>query len=236
MAAYQVLSYRWTNPFFPPVQSIFAHIKILLNQTWLRSNLTPTLTTLLTGFFSGVSFGVCAGIGLVYIPKISRTLIGFIAFGRSVPTIAKISALFAVFGISRISQIASVFLSVFFSMVIATFDAYRKSRNNYKDFVALYSIGEFFSLSKIYLRASLANIFTASKFSFQVALIATLISEMYSGGFGIGAFIIKSQNSFDPTGIWAGIFIVGLYSLFFNLVFTLVGKYMFKWARSEATF
>lgn len=233
LSLYQFLSVTWVNPFLPRIELIFTQLRSLANFSWLNANLVPTLAILFVGYLFGVTFGICAGVGFEYMPRISRTLLGFIAFGRSIPSIAKISALFAIFGITRISQIFSVFLAVFFIMTAATFDVYRHSRNEYRDFVALYSLSEYSSFLNIFLKASLNRILTASKFAFQIALIATLISEMYSSSFGLGAYIMYSQATFNPTGIWAGIVLVGIMGIFFNGIFKFAGHRILDWEQRE---
>lgn len=233
MVLYQTLSLTWKNPFFPRFELILGQLSKLANFSWLIANVAPTILTLITGYIVGVSLGVITGIGLSYIPNATSTTIALLAFGRAVPSIAKITALFAIFGISKISQICSVFLAVYFIMSIATFDAYRYSKNELEEFAALYSLSEFTSLLKIYLKSSSKLIFTSSKFAFQVALITTLISEMYSSAFGIGAYVMYSQASFNPTGIWGGIFIVGILGIVFSGFFTMIERSFFNWESSE---
>ncbi|MEI9906918.1 MAG: hypothetical protein WDO06_02550 [Actinomycetota bacterium] len=60
-------------------------------------------------------------------------------------------------------------------------------------------------------------------------MLVMVVSEMLGSGVGIGAFVVRSQNSFMISDMWVGIFVIGVIGLIFNEAFELAERKIAPW-------
>ena len=235
---WQLIGELATNPFLKTPTAIVKTVATTVTWNWIAFNLVASLITLVLGFTCGTSFGIMIGVALGS-SKFSADLFLPIAnFIRSIPGVAKISVIMAIFGLGLNSRIFSVALAAFFPLLLTTIDALRSTKVNYTDLTKIQKLNKRDALFSVSLPAASGQIISGMQLALQLSILVTVVSEMLGSGQGIGAFIMLSQATFDIENIWVGIFIVGFIGVLSNYFLIrlehLLLPWYFKETRSKA--
>ena len=92
-------------------------------------------------------------------------------------------------------------------------------------------------LWEVVLPAASPYIFTGMRISLGVAVVLVIVSEMLTGGGGLGYFILDTQRTYRVKETYVGIVIVGALGYLLNMLFLMVQRKVIGWhaesARSE---
>ena len=229
LVIWQVAAMKASNPFFPKPTSIFLAAKDVYTREWIEQSLSLSIFTLLAGFTVGSLGGVLAGslIGSqIHLRKIFTPITNFI---RSIPSVAKVPVIMALFGLGITTRIAIVAIAVFFPVLMATMRAVEATNEGMLEFSKLSEFGHLRSLTLIRIPAATGEILASLQAAIQIAVLVMVVSEMLGSGKGLGAFIIRAQSTYMITDMWVGILTLGIIGILLNEIFVFAERRFVPW-------
>jgi sulfonate transport system permease protein len=226
---WQLLAKAAANPFFPTPLKILSEAQYVYTSDWVKNSLALSIFTLLAGFsigsFSGIFFGSI--IGSVTFARIIFTPIT--NFMRSIPSVAKIPVIMALFGLGVTTRITTVALAVFFPVLMTTMRAIEGTNQKMLEYSKLLNFGYMRSLLLVRIPAATGEILTSLQAAIQIAVLVMVVSEMLGSGRGLGAFIIRAQSTYMITDMWVGIVTLGIIGVALNEIFHLIERRVAPW-------
>jgi NitT/TauT family transport system permease protein len=191
-----LLTLNKQNIFFPKPLDVLKRLFELFQKEWLVTNLMPSVSTVVLGFIIGSFFGICIGILLNLNVTILSIFYPILNFIRGIPSVAKIPVIIAIFGLGHSTRIITVSIAVFAPVILATTSAISNTPPEYENLGHVLGLRKFQLMTKIKIPAALGEILTSLEVGLQIAILVMIISEFLGAGFGVGSFIIHSQNIF----------------------------------------
>jgi sulfonate transport system permease protein len=226
---WQVALLNSNNPFFPTPLEIFDDAKIVITPEWINTSVRSSLIALFLGYLIGAVIGVVAGSLMAVNDSIRETLTPLTNFVRSVPSVAKVPVIMAILGIGSATRVCAIAVAVLFPVLMATMRSVATTDAHLLDLASLMGYGPFRTLAFIRVPAATGDILTGLHAAVQVALMVMVVSEMLGSGVGIGAFVVRSQNSFMIADMWVGILVLGVIGVLLNAFFSFAEKKMAPW-------
>lgn len=150
-------------------------------------------------------------------------------FFRYMPASAFIPLVLLWIGIGDSAKVSIIFIGVFFQIIVLTADAIRNVPQEYLD--AMFTMGakqsEVISLGVI--KAAAPDILNILRVNMGWAWTYLVVAEMVAANRGLGFAIMQAQKFMDTPRIFAGIFIIGLLGVGFDLMFRIMSKILFPW-------
>ena len=188
-----------------------------------------TTLAMMGGFLLGAALGVMAGMGLALAPRIAETVDPFIVVLNGLPR-AALAPLFVVWlGIGLSSKIAIGASIVFFICLFATHMGMRTTDPMLLRAIEALGATPRQLLVKVRLPSTVPWILTALKSSVGMSLIGAVIGELVAASRGLGWYIAYSAGNFDTTGIFAGLFALGLMAIIVDTAVAKLGNRLTRW-------
>lgn len=227
---YQVCS---KNPFFPSFSDIHESLSYLISENILLPNLLNSFITLTTGYLAGSILGIIFALAIATNRVAVQITLPITNFIRCVPSVAKIPVIMAILGLGMATRIAAVSVAVFFPVFLGTLRAVLNIDKKTIEHIQVLKLGSLNSHFKFKFLTVSGEILTNLQAALQIAVLVTIVSEMLGSGFGIGAFVLRSQGTFMIADMWVGILIIGLLGLIVNEAFNILERRLFPWYFSE---
>jgi ABC-type nitrate/sulfonate/bicarbonate transport system permease component len=195
----------------------------------LAANAIPTLFHMLSGWAIAGAVGITFGLLLGRIRMLEMLFKPLVTFGMNVPPPTLLPLAIMLFGFSFEGMLALIAFGSVWPVLFNTLDA---ARNLDVSFIASsrvlhFSRWHFFT--RVLLPACLPRIITGLRVAFSLALILTVITEMYGATGGIGKTIVSAQRSFQILEMWSGIVILAVLGVVVNRVFLLIEQRLLRW-------
>lgn len=215
--------------------------------TWFRDG-TPygplwnqigvTLEETVVGFVIGVALGVLFGIALGRIQFLSDVLGPYIKVVNSIPRIVLGAILTVAFGLGLESKVLLVIVLVFFSVFFNAFQGAREVDRNLIANARILGASRGQVTRQVVLPSAFTWILASLHVSFGFALIGAIVGEYMGAQQGLGLLISQSQNTFNPNGVFAAMFVIAIIALIAEGLITLLEHRLLAWrppARSGDT-
>ncbi|MCX5658912.1 MAG: ABC transporter permease [Planctomycetota bacterium] len=185
----------------------------------LRGTFSTGVTALL-GFGLSAVIGVAAGVVLSSSRWIERAFYPFTVFLQTVPLVAIAPLLVVWFEIGKKPVVVAAFIVSVFPVIVNTMTGLRSVDPALIDLFRLYGASPLSRLFKLRLPAALPNIFTGLRIAAGLAVIGTIVGELFASyadeNAGIGMLVQSYQKEGDLDFAFAA---VGLASLLGLLMF-----------------
>jgi NitT/TauT family transport system permease protein len=203
---------------------LYGHPSGIVNQlvTWITqgTSLGPlwqqvavTLEEALIGFAIGTVLGIVSGIALGRIHFLAEVFGPFIKVLNSIPRIVLGSVFVLALGLGIESKILLVIVLVFFGVFFNAFQGVREVDRNLIANAAILGASRWEVTRQVVLPSAFTWIVASLHVSFGFALIGAIVGEFLGGQQGLGQLIRSSQGTFNANGVWAGMFIIGIFAL-----------------------
>jgi NitT/TauT family transport system permease protein len=199
-----------------PYGSLWAQIGVTLEETVL-------------GFVVGVVLGVIFGIALGRIRFLADVLGPYIKIVNSIPRIV-LGAIFTVaFGLGLESKVLLAVVLVFFSVFFNAFQGAREVDRNLISNARILGASGGQVTRQVVLPSAFTWILASMHVSFGFALIGAIVGEYMGAQQGLGLLIAQSQNTFNPNGVFAAMFIIAILALVAEGLITLLERRLLAW-------
>jgi ABC-type nitrate/sulfonate/bicarbonate transport system permease component len=234
-ATWEVGSRITGSAFVPPISLILAQFV----SDWtpfspsgaqnLAANALPTLLHMLSGWAIAGLTGIAFGLLLGRIRVLEMFVKPLVTFGMNVPPPTLLPLAILLFGFSSEGMLSLIAFGSVWPVLFNTLDA---ARNLDASFIAssrVLHFGRWHFFTSVLLPACSPRIMTGLRVAFSLALILTVIAEMYGATSGIGKTIVSAQRSFQILEMWSGIVMLAILGVVVNRVFLLIEQRLLRW-------
>lgn len=212
--------------------------------TWFRDG-TPygslwtqigvTLEETVFGFVIGVVLGVVLGIALGRVPFLSDVFGPYIKIVNSIPRIVLGAILTVAFGLGLESKVLLVIVLVFFSVFFNAFQGAREVDRNLIANARILGASPGQVIRQVVLPSAFTWILASLHVSFGFALIGAIVGEYMGAQQGLGLLIAQSQNTFNPNGVFAAMFVIAIIAFVAEGLIALLERRLLAWRPPTAT-
>jgi len=200
--------------FVPPPSMVAAWIRatwltgpphhLYLNEDLLH-HLGASVGRMLTGWTAAVILGISLGILLGRSPVARDFVNPLVQFGRSVPPVVLIPVYYLLFPDATIRHVVLIVTGAIWPVLLNTITGVRGIDPALLDTVRVLKVGPVRRLGGVLLPAAAPTILTGLRISLAIALLLTVVSEMFGATEGLGYALLDAQQHFDTTAMWAWI-------------------------------
>jgi NitT/TauT family transport system permease protein len=216
LAVWQIAAMMADRPWLPPLSSVTATLALMAEEGDLGRAIAASLLSLVIGYPAAAAAGIAVGalMGRSYIVRHSMDI--YFDAAMAAPTLIYVPVLFALFGVSRASQVAVVFAYAFFVVAAMTEAGIRGVDQRLVDMSRAFGASERQVFQRIALPAALPSVLTGLRLGAARAVKGMVVGEMVIALSGLGARLKASGGRFDMTGVLAVLLVVLAISLSVN--------------------
>jgi len=223
-----------TNPFLPPLSSIWESFVTELQSGRLAVNFGASLNIIVLGLLGGVVVGVVVGVAIGQSRALRAVLNPYLQFARSIPQVALVPIIIGAFGITAVPKIWAIAFACVWPVLLNTVDGIRAIDPGVRDLVQSYRITSSKELFKVVLPAAMPQIMAGVRISLGVAVVIMVVAEIYGSTEGLGYFINYTKGLFQPKATWMGTLLVGLLGYALSAIFLVIEKRALHWYHASA--
>ena len=236
LALWQMLAMkRLLNPLFFPAPSTLATAGwALIRSGELASQVGATLTRMLAGCAIGVVCGLACGLLMGVAGPIRRTLEPAVSALNSTPKLALLPMLMLFTGVGETARIVPIALTSFVILAIHGLDAVRGVDPGYVEMARNHGAGRRALLHRVYLPASLPQVFTGLRLSLGRAVVITISVELVGAQNGLGNMIWMAWQTFATEKLYTGIFCTAVLGTLFHNGLGSIEARLIPWSGQRA--
>jgi NitT/TauT family transport system permease protein len=218
------------DPFFVSRPSdIAARVLTWIDTGVIWGHLAVTLEEAVLGLLIGALIGIALGFALARSPLASRVLDPYIKMLNAVPRVVLAPLFLLWFGLGIWSKVALAVTLVFFVMFFNTFQGVRDADRILIDSVRMLGASERQLMRHVLVPSALTWIFSSLQTSLGFALVGAVVGEYLGSSRGLGYVISQAEGTFDTTGVFAGMVVLGLVVVVIGLGVTRLEKWLLRW-------
>jgi ABC-type nitrate/sulfonate/bicarbonate transport system permease component len=226
-AVWQIAAIGAQKPSFPSLTAVAA--ALAANRAALFAELGHTLLRAGAGFAIALATRLPLGILLGRVRPLGRIFEPVVELFRPLPPIAVIPVSMIFLGIGDTAKIAVVAYGASFPILINAIDAVRAIDPMLSHVARSLRLLRMERMRLIDLPAALPRIAAGIRLSVAVSLLLAVVSEMLLSTDGLGAFLMRSQESFQIAEAVATLLLIALVALVINLGTQAVERRVLAW-------
>lgn len=193
------------------------------------SALGTTMYETLAGFAISVVIGTLAGIALYASAFFRDVMQPFIAALNSLPRLALVPLFILWFGIGSLGRIALIVTITSFVILINTFAGLQSASRDHLLLARTLGARRWQTYLKFMLPSAAPTLFAGLQLGLTYSFLGAVISELISGGSGLGAAISSAQSNFDTASMFADILVIAIVAAALSAIMRLAERYLLAW-------
>lgn len=199
----------------------------LANDLW--PPLLHTLYLLFSAYLIASALAIVMGIAMGRYDAIYKLFEPLVELLRPLPKPALLPPLILFLGLGDAMKMFIVGLAVFFPVLINTVQGVRGIDPVLVNTARTFGVGQFDTMRKVVLPASLPFILTGLRIAIGLALILVVVAEMLAGTGGIGYLILDMQRTFQVREMYAWLIILAVLGYLLNRIFVAIERALLHW-------
>ena len=200
---------RWGGlHFIPPFSSVAAAAVRMISTGQIVDPLIASLAALLIGYGMAVVLGVPLGFLVGRFRTVEYVLGPYLNAFLATPKIALAPVLFTLFGINRLVQVAIIFLSAFFIIVLNTARGIQTVDVAFLEMARSFGARERHLFWKVLLPGAMPLAMAGLRLAIGNAVKGMITGEMLITLFGLGALLRTYGNRMDAERVFAILLVV----------------------------
>ncbi len=168
----------------------------------------------------GIPLGILLGMH-----RVANSMVNpIVQFMRPISPLAWIPLAMLWFGIGDNPAIFLIFLSSFFSLVVASAIAVNSIHPIYFQVAANFNFTRKETITKVVMPAIIPDVVTALRLTIAVAWLVVVAAEMIAVQSGLGYLILDSRNALRMDYVMVGMIVIGFIGLFLDLIMQKLSK------------
>lgn len=185
----------------------------------MQNHIFHSLYRFIIGYIIAILAGLIFGILIGVSTTMYRMFNPFISLFVSLPTIAWVPLLLVLVGLGDTTIIFAIFLGAFFPMVYNTTTGIQSVDRSLIQASRIMGAGTLGTFAHVVLPGSMVSVLTGLKLGIGNAWRALVGAEMLAASlWGIGYLIYTSRAFYDVEAMFIGLVLIGILSLFFDLI------------------
>jgi NitT/TauT family transport system permease protein len=202
--------------------------------TWVVSgslwpHLAATLEESLLGLAIGAAAGISLGFSLARSPMLAQVFDPYIKMLNAVPRVVLAPLFLLWFGLGIWSKVALAVTLVFFVMFFNTYQGVRDADRVLVDNVRMLGATERQLVRHVLVPSALTWIFSSLQTSLGFAMVGAVVGEYLGATRGLGYVISQAEGTFDTTGVFAGMTVLGLVVVIVSTGVTRLERWLLRW-------
>jgi len=206
--------------------------------TWIASgtlwpHLIVTLEEALLGLAAGAALGIALGFALARSPAAAAVFDPYIKMLNAIPRVVLAPLFLLWFGLGIWSKVALAVTLVFFVMFFSTYQGVRDASQVLIDNVRMLGATERQLVRHVLVPSALTWIFSSLHTSLGFAMVGAVVGEYLGSTRGLGYVISQAEGTFDTTGVFAGMTILGIVVVVVSAGVTRLERWLLRWKSDE---
>ncbi|MFJ9714404.1 ABC transporter permease [Streptomyces sp. NPDC101213] len=214
---------------FPTVTDVAHTFADRLRGADYWTDLTDSLTRIVTGFLLAAVLGVAGGV-LVARSRLAEDLLGpLLEVVRPIPAIALVPVAILLFPSNEQGIVFITFTAAFFPVLVSTRHSVRALTPVWEEAVLTMGGGRWRILGSVVLPGALPGIFGGLSVGIGVSWICVISAEMISGQYGVGYRTWQDYTIVDYPGVFVGMVTIGVLGWLTSTTVELSGRRLTHW-------
>ncbi|MFI8949090.1 ABC transporter permease [Streptomyces sp. NPDC053750] len=193
------------------------------------TDLTDSLTRILTGFLLAAVLGVATGV-LVARSRLAEDLLGpVLEVVRPIPAIALVPVAILLFPSNEQGIVFITCTAAFFPVLVSTRHSVRALTPVWEEAVRTLGGGRRRVLASVVLPGALPGVFGGLSVGIGVSWICVISAEMISGQYGVGYRTWQDYTVVDYPGVFVGMVTIGVLGWLTSTAVELLGRRLTRW-------
>jgi NitT/TauT family transport system permease protein len=235
LVAWELVATIADFPFLPPFSEVIRAAVDLMRSGLILAPLAASLVSLLTGFGGAAVAGMIIGGAMGRYRTIEHLLDLYIHTLLATPTLIYVPVLFTLFGVSRGSQVAVVFLYAFPFIADATYLAVRSVDRSLLDMAWSFGATDRQVFWRVVVPGAWPRIVAALRIGIGRAVRGMINGEMLIALIGLGAQIRTYGNRFEIDRLFGLLLIVLLIGILGGQLLKLLDRHVTRGQRLAAS-
>ena len=202
--------------------------------TWIADgtlvrHLFVTIEESLIGLILGAALGIGCGFALARAPIAARVCDPFIKMLNAIPRVVLAPLFLLWFGLGIWSKVALAVTLVFFVMFFSTYEGVRNADPVLIDNVRMLGASERQLVRHVLIPTALTWIFASLQTSLGFAMVGAVVGEYLGATHGLGYVISQAEGTFDTTGVFAGMTVLGAVVVVVSVGVTRLERWLLRW-------
>ena len=215
--------------FLPAPSSIINALLEMIADGEIGVSLAASLYRILAGFFVGSLIGLAVGLVTgtsALMDKIGTPIVNAI---YPIPKIALLPLFILWLGIGELSKVTIIALGVFFPVAMNTYSGVKNVDTLLLKVAASFNASWWMTMKSVVLPNALPIIFAGLRLAAGTSLLLLVAAEMIAAQVGIGALILHYGDLMITDKLMAGVIVLSLLGLVFNLILQFVERKAIPW-------
>ena len=195
----------------------------------LWGHLASTLEESLLGLVAGAALGISLGFWFGRSPLLASVFDPYIKMLNAVPRVVLAPLFLLWFGLGIWSKVALAVTLVFFVMFFSTYQGVRDADRVLIDNVRMLGASEGQLVRHVLIPSALTWIFSSLQTSLGFAMVGAVVGEYLGATHGLGYVISQAEGTFDTTGVFAGMTVLGVVVVLVSAGVTRLEKWLLRW-------
>lgn len=213
----------------PAPGTVLATIVNLVVEGDFIKDIGISIYRILVSFLLACAVAVPIGILMGTYARTEAFVNSFVSAWRYLPAPAFIPILLMWLGTGEAPKIALLFIGVVFFLITLIMDYTKQVRIELIETSLTLGASENQVLWSVIIPAVMPNIITAMRQMLAVSWTYLVIAEIVASTTGIGAMMMRARRFLHTDEIMAGIVIIGMLGLMFDLLFRWLHRFLFKY-------
>ena len=219
--------------FLPAPSAILAALGKLIIGGEISRSLTASLYRILLGFTLGSIVGLIVGLITGTSALMDRIGTPIINALYPIPKIALLPLFILWLGIGELSKVTIIALGVFFPVVMNTYSGVRNVDTLLIKVAVSFNASRWLTMKSVVLPSALPMIFAGLRLAAGTSLLLLVAAEMIAAQEGIGALILHYGDLMITDRLMAGVIVLSLLGLVFNLVLQWLEHKIVPWKKQS---
>ena len=206
-------------------KSLFSNIE----SGYLLIQIKDSLVRVLLGFFLGFICSIPIAFLLGWYEGIRVVVEPWIQFFRTIPPIALIPLVIALFGIGTSAKVAIIFFAVFLTMVVTIYQGVKNVDFTLIKAARVFDASDAQIFIHVIVPATIPSIFTAIRLGLASALTTLVAAELTGSDTGLGTMIQQAGMYFRMDVVLMGILVIGIIGFIFDKIVLFLEKKLTSW-------
>jgi NitT/TauT family transport system permease protein len=197
----------------------------------LWGHLGVTIEESLLGLTVGSAMGISLGFSFGRSPMLARIFDPYIKMLNAVPRVVLAPLFLLWFGLGIWSKVALAVTLVFFVMFFSTYQGVRDADPVLIDNVRMLGASERQLVRHVLIPSALTWIFSSLQTSLGFAMVGAVVGEYLGSTRGLGYVISQAEGTFDTTGVFAGMTVLGIVVVVVSAAVTRLERWLLRWKK-----
>jgi NitT/TauT family transport system permease protein len=197
----------------------------------LWGHLAATLQESLLGLVVGAALGISFGFWFGRSPLLASVFDPYIKMLNAIPRVVLAPLFLLWFGLGIWSKVALAVTLVFFVMFFSTYQGVRDADRVVIDNVRMLGASERQLVRHVLIPSALTWIFSSLQTSLGFAMVGAVVGEYLGSTRGLGYVISQAEGTFDTTGVFAGMAVLGVVVVLVSAAVTRLENWLLRWKK-----